>query len=39
MTAIVEGRLGGEGTEQKGEKTRGHGQECGDCCREGSIRG
>ena len=22
---------GGEGTEQKGERTHGHGQQCGDC--------
>ena len=24
--------LGGGGTEQKGTRTQGHGQQCGDCC-------
>ena len=33
------GRLGGRGIEQKGERTHGHGQQCEDCRREGSIRG
>ena len=32
------GRLGGGGTEQKGKRTHGHGQQCGDCWGEGSIR-
>ena len=37
MTAI--GGLGDEGTEQKGKRTHGHGQQCGDCWGEGSKRG
>ena len=32
------GRFGGGGTEQKGERTHGHGRQCGDCSGEGSIR-
>ena len=28
---IVEGRLGGGGIKQKGKRTHGHGQQCGDC--------
>ena len=31
------GRLGGGGIEQKGKRTHGHGQQCGDCWEEGSI--
>ena len=31
--------LGGGGTEQKGRRTYGHGQQCGDCSGEGCIRG
>ena len=31
MTASGWGRLGGEGNEQKGERTLGYGQQCGDC--------
>ena len=31
MTANGGGRLGGGGTEQKGKRTHGHGQQCGDC--------
>ena len=34
-----EGRLGGGGTEQKGKRTYGHCQQCGDCWRGGGIRG
>ena len=33
------GRLGGRGIEQKGQRTHGHGQQCGDCWGKGSIRG
>ena len=33
------GRLGGGGIEQKGKRTRGHGQQGGDCWQEGDIRG
>ena len=32
-------RSGGGGIEQKGKRTHEHGQQCGDCCGEGSIRG
>ena len=39
MTAKGVGRLWGGGTEQKGKRTHGHGQQCGDCRREESIRG
>ena len=35
MTAKGGGRLGGEGTEQKGKGTHGHGPQCGDCWEEG----
>ena len=38
MTA-GKGRLGGGGIEQKGVRTRGHGKQCGDCWREGSLKG
>ena len=31
--------LGGRGIEPKRKRTRGHGQQCGDCWGEGSIRG
>ena len=31
--------LGGGGIEQKGKRTHGHGQQCGDCWGEGGIRG
>ena len=30
--------LGGKGTEQKGKRTHGHGQQCGDCWGVGGIR-
>ena len=30
MTARGEGRLGSRRTEQKGERTHGHGQQCGE---------
>ena len=33
------GRLGGGGIKQKGERTHGHGQQCGDCRGEEYIRG
>ena len=33
------GRLGGREIEQKGKRTHGHGQQCGDCQGEGDIRG
>ena len=33
------GELGGEGIEQKGRRTHGHGQQCGDCWGEAGIRG
>ena len=33
------GWLGGGKIEQKGKKTHGHGQQCGDCLGEGTIRG
>ena len=32
------GRLGG-GVEEKGKRTHGHRQQCGDCWAEGVIRG
>ena len=36
MTAMVgEGLVGGGRIEQKGKRTHGHGQQCGDCYREG----
>ena len=38
MTATGGGRLGGEGIEGKGNRTQGHGQQCGDCWGEGGIR-
>ena len=31
------GSLGVGGIEQKGKRTHGHGQQCGDCWGEGSI--
>ena len=33
------GDLRGGGIEQKGKRTHGQGQQGGDCCREGDIRG
>ena len=39
MTASHGGMLGGEGIEQKGKRTHGHGQQCGDCWGEDNIRG
>ena len=39
MTASGGGRLGGGGIEQKGKRTHGHWQWCGDCWGEGGIRG
>ena len=39
MSANWVGRRGGEGIEQKGKRTHGHGQQCGDCWAEGGIRG
>ena len=39
MTAKGVGRLWGGGTEQKGKRTHGHGQQCGDCRGEGGVRG
>ena len=32
-------RLGDGETEQKGERTHGHRQQCGDCWGEGGVRG
>ena len=32
-------KLGGAGIEQKGKRTHGHGQQCGDCWGQGGIRG
>ena len=32
-------RLGGGGMEEKGERTHGHGQQCGDCWEMGNIWG
>ena len=32
-------RIGGGGIKQKGKRTHGHGQPCGDCKGEGDIRG
>ena len=29
----------GRGIEQKGKRTHGHGQQCGDCCEVGGIKG
>ena len=39
MTASVGRRLGDGGIEQKGKRTHGHGQQCGDCRSEEGIRG
>ena len=39
MTAIGWGMLEGEGIEQKGNRTHGHGQQCGHCCGVEGIRG
>ena len=42
MTALAGSRaveVGGGETEQKGKRTLGHGQQCGDCLGEGSIMG
>ena len=44
MTTIVGGKfwgrkLVGGGIEQKGKRTHGHGQQCGDCWGEQGIRG
>ena len=33
------GKLGGEGTEQKGKRTRGHGQQCDHSRGKGDVRG
>ena len=33
------GKLGDRGTEQKGKRTHGHGQQCGDCLGGGGVRG
>ena len=33
------GSLAGGGIEQKGKRTHGHGQQCGDCWGLGGIRG
>ena len=33
------GRLGGKGIKQKGKRTHGHGQQCGDCWGARSIKG
>ena len=38
-TASGGGRLEGGGIEQKGKRTHGHGQQCGECWAEGGIRG
>ena len=38
MTAS-RGKLGVGGTEQKGKRTHGHGQRCGECWAEGAVRG
>ena len=38
MTASEYGELEGGGIEQKGKRTHGQGQWCGDCCGEESIR-
>ena len=39
MTTKWEGRLNGRGIEQKGKRTHGHGQQCGDCWKEMGIKG
>ena len=39
MTASVERRLGDGGIEQKGKRTHGHGQQCGDYSGKGEYRG
>ena len=39
LLVVEGGRLGGEGIEQKGKRTHGHGQQCGDCWVVGAIRG
>ena len=39
MTAKQGGRWGGGGIAQKGKKTHGRGQQCGDCVEERSIGG
>ena len=39
MTVGGRGRLGGGGMERKGKRTHGQGQQCGDCCELGIIRG
>lgn len=36
---VKRGRIGGGGREQKGERTHGHEQHCGDAGAEGGIRG
>ena len=38
MTAIGGGWLGGGGMQQKGKRTHGHWQQCGDCSEGGGIR-
>ena len=39
MAAKRWGKLGGEGIEQKGKRTHGRGQQCGDCWRGGGYKG
>ena len=39
MTGIGGWALGGGGLEQKGKRTHGHGQQCGDCLGKRSIGG
>lgn len=39
MTAKGRGRSEGGGIKQKGKRTNGHGQQCGDCQEEVGIRG
>ena len=39
MTASGGGGLSGGRTEQKGKRTHGHGQQCGDCWGERGIGG
>ena len=39
MTVGTRGSLVGGGTEQKGKRTYGHGQQCGDCWGKGDIKG
>ena len=39
LTAMGRGRLRGRRIKQKGKRTHGHGQQCGDCRGEEYIRG